>query len=243
VGFFGQDGQTAFNSSGQEPVAVARGDFNGDGKMDWAVVRRLGDALDVFINGTGSTADVCVATVVGVNICSPVSGSSSAPEVKITARAKGNATITRMKAYLDGIEVASSFNDLIDTRIANVGAAPHALVVNAWDRNGQLYQARSSFSVAVNGAPCGAGANMTIHVCSPASSTVASPVQFSLRARWDGTTLTHSRIYIDGVDRCDASGGSIACSLDLAQGQHTMTAITWNSAGSFLKTTRTLTVP
>jgi hypothetical protein len=49
-----------------------------------------------------------------------------------------------------------------------------------------------------------------VNICSPtAGSTVGSPVTFSATARWDGTTITHMRVYVDSVGRCDSTTSTI----------------------------------
>jgi hypothetical protein len=191
-----------------------------------------------FTVGSGSGTG-CNTSTVGVVICSPANGATVNSSFKITAAAQGASTIIAMKAYVDGIRVAAAASGSLDApATANPGA--HNLTVNAWDSLGNLYQAKSTFSVGGCALPA---ANQSISICSPASgATVNSPVAISTRARWDGQSITFSRVYIDNTKRCESPGSSVSCSVTLSPGAHNMSVVTWISTGAYLKTTRSFTI-
>jgi hypothetical protein len=83
----------------------------------------------------------------GVFITAPANGAGVGTSFQISAEVKENpAPIIGMKAYLDGVKVASSSGP---TLLANVTAAAgsHRLNVQAWDNKGNLYKTVETFSV------------------------------------------------------------------------------------------------
>jgi hypothetical protein len=128
--------------------AVINGDFNGDGRPDFAAATNS-DNLVVFRNTTTS-ATCAYPSQAGVRICSP-DGDNDADDtsrtVKIhTSSSGGVLPIVAMKAYLDGKRVAESDMNTLD---ASVAAKPgkHTLTVNAWDPNDKVYTNHVRFTV------------------------------------------------------------------------------------------------
>src|SRR5579884_690822 len=128
--------------------AVVNGDFNGDGRPDFAAVTNSSN-LVVFLNTTTS-ATCAYPSQAGVHICSP-DGDNDADDtsrtVKIhTSSSGGVLPIVAMKAYLDGKRVAESDMNTLD---ASIAAKPgkHTLTVNAWDPNDKGYTNHVRFTV------------------------------------------------------------------------------------------------
>jgi hypothetical protein len=130
---------------GTGPQSVANGDFNGDGRPDFAAVDN--NHLLVFLNTT--TANTCAYPAsAGVRICSPLSGSTAnSLTAKIHASASGGTLpIVAMKAYIDGTQVADSSMNTLDASVQTT-AGTHTLTVNAWDPNDKVYQRIVKFNV------------------------------------------------------------------------------------------------
>ncbi len=124
------------------PNSLVRGSFNTDTKLDMAFTTGLPDTLHIFLNNTCT-----VPSTAGVSVCSPKAGTTVSSPVHVSASASGGSVrISAMKAYIDGVQVASSTNDTLDGSVAK-SSGSHRLTVNAWDTNGKLYQASFTFSV------------------------------------------------------------------------------------------------
>jgi hypothetical protein len=130
------------NPDGENSQATANGDFNNDGRPDFAAVDNSGKLL-VFLNTT--TADTCAyPNRVGVRICSPVSTGNSLI-AKIHSSANGGALpIVAMKAFIDGKLVASSDMNTLDASI-RAKAGNHTLTVTAVDPNEKVYRSIVKF--------------------------------------------------------------------------------------------------
>jgi FG-GAP-like repeat len=130
--------------SAAKPDAVANGDFNADGRPDFAAVDENNHML-IFLNTT--TANTCAyPTGVAVRICSPASGST---QNSLTANIHASATagalpITAMKAYIDGKQVAASGMNTLDASVTTT-AGTHTLTINAWDPTGAVHQSSARF--------------------------------------------------------------------------------------------------
>jgi hypothetical protein len=87
--------------------------------------------------------------------------------------------------------------------------------------------------------------DQTIHICAPvAGSTVASPATVSAKARWDGHSIQHMRVYVDNVDRFDVSspvGGSLKTTLSLIPGSHHLVVTAWDASGQIIQSGETFT--
>jgi hypothetical protein len=124
------------------PGSASVADFNGDGLLDFAVATEADDTLHVFINNSCG-----LPPKAGVAVCSPAGGSTVGSPVRISATANGlTRPITTMKAYMDGKQIASSRNNMLNTSIPEAGGK-HNLTVNAWDSAGKLYQHAVTFTV------------------------------------------------------------------------------------------------
>jgi hypothetical protein len=110
--------------------------------LDFAVVTSADDTLHVFINNS------CGLPQKGrIAICSPTARSTVGSPLRISATANGLIRpITTMKAYIDGKEVASSGNNMLNASVAK-GLGRHTLTINAWDAGGKLYQNKETFTV------------------------------------------------------------------------------------------------
>jgi hypothetical protein len=83
----------------------------------------------------------------GVFVQSPADGDTVGTTFSLRADVENTtATITAMKAYLDGTQVAASSGP---TMIANVDASAgtHQLIIQAWDTQGRLYRTVESITV------------------------------------------------------------------------------------------------
>ena len=149
VAFFPGIGKNAWDQpvylsmgTNSSPESSAVGDFNGDGLLDFAVVTMADNTLHIFTNNS-----CALPPKAGIGVCSPTQGSTVASPVRISATANGvTRPITAMKAYIDGKQVASSRNNMLN---ASVPAAKgvRQLTINAWDSTGKLYQAKLTFTV------------------------------------------------------------------------------------------------
>jgi hypothetical protein len=149
VAYFPPRGRGAWSSpiylpmgANSSPHAASVADFNGDGLLDFAVITESDDTLHIFSNNSCP-----LPPKAGIALCSPAGGSNVGSPVRISATANGlTRPITAMKAYIDGKQVASSVNNMLNASVPEP-AGKHTLTVNAWDSVGKLYQFIETFTV------------------------------------------------------------------------------------------------
>ncbi len=83
----------------------------------------------------------------GVFITAPADGGTVGTSLQISAEVQSNpASITAMKAYVDGVQVAASSGPTL-LAAASAPAGSHRLTVQAWDAKGNLYKTTETFTV------------------------------------------------------------------------------------------------
>ena len=132
---------------GTGPQAIVNGDFNGDGRPDFAVVDKNNHLL-VFLNTT--TASSCpYSTAHGVTICSPVNGAtltSTTVQIHLSANSSIAAPIDSITATIDGIQVAVSDIGTLDASVT-ASKGSHLLNIVATDDAGNQMFRSATFTV------------------------------------------------------------------------------------------------
>lgn len=223
------------------PGAVVVADFNGDGRQDFAAAGGEDNHLLVYLNNT--TAATCsFFSNAGVHVCTPGSGATVSSPVAIAAAAQGTPfPIVAMKAYIDGVQVASADNNTLNAAVSKA-AGTHQLAVNAWDPNNKVYQTIVNFTVGSAGT-CSIPSTAGVHICKPAAgSTVSSPVAISAAANGGTAKISAMKAYIDGKQVASSTTGTISGSAAEAVGTHKIVVNAWNTAGKLFQSSATFTV-
>lgn len=217
-------------TSGEAPVDLVSGDFNRDGRLDLAGI--LNGQVAVWLNTT-ATAQACAPrSDRTVNVCAP-SGSSTTP-VHFLATPTSKLPISGMKIYVDHQSAFTTTDDRVST-LLNLSAGTHSVTVKAWDTTGPFSK---SFTLDVTGSgsgTCTAGADRTVHLCSPTDGQpAANPVRVLTAARSD-RGINAIQIYIDGSVKYQSPAGvkTVDQSFTLPSGTHRITVKGWDSAGNF----------
>jgi hypothetical protein len=185
----------------------------------------------------------CTATTVGVNVCSPTSGSTVSSPVRFTAAAKSTLPITAMRIYIDNVSVYLTSAASLDVSIA-VSPGTHNVVVQAWNSSGAVLKSALITLTVTQGSPgaCTA-ATIGVTVCSPTpGATVASPVHVTAAAKSAAGPITAMRIYVDNVSVYAINAAGIDTTLAISSGTHSMVVQAWDSTGVVFKTPLTIQV-
>jgi hypothetical protein len=122
----------------------------------------------------------------------------------------------------------------------------HHVTVRMWNSAGQSFSVTRTFTVEGTPLTCSTPSmSPGIHVCAPPSGgVVSSPAALSATLRWDGKTITGSRVYVDSNAVFTGVKGqtSISTSVPLKSGGHHLTLRMWNSAGQSFSVSRSFTV-
>jgi hypothetical protein len=209
--------------------SLVTGDFNKDGRMDFAAVDQLGYVY-VFLNTTSGIATCSLpAGRPAIHVCMPADGSTVANPVRFLATPRSPTAISGMKVYVDSSSALTTADDRVSAQLT-LPLGKHTITAKAWNEAGPF---STNFPVTViSGASCTATANRSVHICSPTNGvTVSSPVNISAAA--DSTTLKALQVYIDGTLRTSVSTSSINQNYSLALGAHNIVVKGWDTTGSF----------
>jgi hypothetical protein len=185
----------------------------------------------------------CTATTVGVNVCSPTSGSTVSSPVRFTAAAKSTLPITAMRIYIDNVSVYLTSAASLDVSIA-VSPGTHNVVVQAWNSSGAVLKSALITLTVAQGTPGACTAAIVgVTVCSPTpGATVASPVHVTAAAKSAAGPITAMRIYVDNVSVYAINAAGIDTTLAISSGTHSMVVQAWDSTGVVFKTPLTIQV-
>ncbi|HUR36680.1 MAG TPA: FG-GAP-like repeat-containing protein, partial [Terriglobales bacterium] len=197
---------------------------------------------DRYITVSETTTGTCTLNYAqpSVTICEPTEGATVPNPVHLVAKTNPNQyPTTFMRVYANSQPVYEIAASRIDTNL-NLGAGSWRIRVVAWNSAGQVYlQDRNITVTGSGGSICGTPTtDRTITICSPSEgSSVTSPVTVAARARWDGKTISHMRVYIDNVRVYDVDypyNNQISTELSVAPGTHRMVIVAWESGGASL---------
>ncbi len=209
--------------------SLVTGDFNRDGRMDFAAVDRLGYVY-LFLNTTTGIATCSLPSANStIHACLPASGSTVANPVYFLATPRSTTTISGMKVYVDSTSAFTTGDDRISTRLT-LPVGKHTITVKAWNKAGPF---SATFPLIVSGGTsCTANGNRTVHICSPiGGSTLSGPVTVSATAA--STTFKALQVYIDGTLRTNVSTRTINQAYSLTAGTHSIVAKGWDNTGAF----------
>lgn len=215
-----------------------------DGVSSWTLAEYPTSATSYRLSSahllSGATSPTgCSTSTVGVKVCSPAAGSSVNSPVQISAASLGTHRITGMRAYANGVNVASSTSSTLNATVT-LANATYTLVVKAWDSAGVVYQSTETFTV---GPATGCSTSTVgVKICSPAAgSTVGSPVQITAASKGN-QRITGMKAYANGKNVATSFTALLSAKVSLAAGKYTLVVKAWDSAGAVYQSSEVFTV-
>jgi hypothetical protein len=139
----------------------------------------------------------------GVVICTPTNGSTVvSPEISIRSTPAQGASITEVNLYDNNKNIWKGYPgmtgvDLYDGAIYN---GYHNFVVNAWDTEGHLYQARTDVTVTgLSFAPCSMPTSPGINFCAPTPGSILPTGPEVSAAATGQSAIKTINFYLNGV--------------------------------------------
>ncbi len=217
----------------------------------------------LFLSATQTFADCAPPANPGVRICSPTQNGTVVygivvegvldvfPFIDFNSTPAAGAHIVKVKAYdnnrkfFEGEDLQSGAtlnNEQTDTLLNGF----HNLAINAWDSQGNLYQARVSFWVVGDGFPfsCSGPTPPGINFCSPPSNSILSTrIPIVATASGQNNSIPRAmRLYIDDKEQFTLDNTdrlTVPAKTD-SQGNHSFVIVAWDIFGNTLVSGRTL---
>src|SRR5258708_10256975 len=181
-------------------------------------------AWDVSGGITKNSFNITVATP-SVTISSPVANSTVYSPVQVTATTVDPNTVYALQLYVDNVLQYQMTGNGVSWALP-MSAGTQSILAQAWDTAGGI--TKQSVTVNVIAVP--------VTISTPANSaTVSSPV--AVQASVPSNSLIYAmQIYVDNLLVYNTSGQSIATSLSLPSGIHSLVVKAWDTSGGTSQT-------
>jgi hypothetical protein len=223
--------------------SMITGDFNHDGKIDFAFTD--GSSVYVSLNTTPTAACRLQTTNRTVTVCQPADGALRTSPAHIVSHATSSTPVSVSQIYLDFKLVFQVSGGNVDTSLS-LPPGDHLLEVKSWSQNTSFrndFRLTAFSGAGVTPPPCSDSVNFTVNVCSPAANaTVNSPVHVVAAAK-STVKITAMQIYVDSKLVFNTPNTSvISTDVPMTKAAHTLIVKAWDSSGKSFFTTRKITV-
>ncbi len=231
--------------------SVVTGDFNHDGKIDFAFTGQfmsggqVAQAVFVVLNTTPSSACRQRTTDHTVTLCHPSDGAVGPPPAHIVSHATSSTPVSASQIYLDFKLVFQVSGGNIDTNLP-LSPGNHRLEVKSWS-NGASFRNDFFFSTIGSGGgnppPCTDSTNFTVNICAPGqNANVNSPVNVVAAAK-SSVAIVAMQIYVDGKLVFNQPNVSVInTDVAMAVGKHFVVVKAWDSANRNFSSSRNISV-
>lgn len=230
----------------RDKTALVAGDFNRDGKIDFAAGLISNSRMEVLLNATPRAA--CQKNVIApaMTVCQPQDATFSNSPLHIVAEGDDSNGVSDIDVFIDNIKQGSFASSSID-KFFSLSNGNHLVVVKGFDPTGASFRSDRHVTV-FSGAPgetCTAPSStaLSVHACLPANNaTLHSPVQIFANS-YSPQLITAIQVYIDNhLEFNDTTATEVNKLFTLGPGMHFITVKAWDATGHNVTDSRTITV-
>jgi hypothetical protein len=179
-----------------------------------------------------------------ISLGAPLDGSSSSSPLHLVAALNTTLPATGMVIYSDDHEVLRTPSGSVDNYL-DLGAGLHHVVINAWDAAGNLTTKDGFVTVADRIESCNEyKPSPSVNICSLSNSNAAPgvPFHFVAAAKSAGKTIAAIILYADGKEIDRTHGNYIDFQAKLDPGNHQFVVNAWDSTGTLMQASKTVTI-
>lgn len=244
------DGKLALENAGPSVSLFEGGVPNGTHHLVIQAKDNFGRSYQTseYFGVTGNIPN-CPTSTVGVRICYPAAGQVIAQNLDMSIGFKGNARITRVRAYVGSTLVADFPVSSGQTQIIGAGAGttagPHTLNVVAWDTTGHTYTASANFKAYFVGGcpPKGGACTPGIYPSTPQDGDdVQSPFRISASVEHNTAPITAMKAYLNGAVIAQSFGPTLDQTVSAPKGTRIMVIQAWDTKGRLYRFTANVNV-
>ena len=230
----------------RDKQALVAGDFNRDGKIDFAATEVSNSTLEVLLNATPRATCQLNAIKPAVTVCQPQEATFSNSPLHIVATALSNNPLNVMDVYVDNQFVAGFPSQSID-QFFNLPVGDHFVVVKSWESTGNSFRSDRHVTIysGAAGQTCTAPSStvLSIKACLPGQNiTEHSPVQIFANS-YSPRPITAIQVYIDNnLVFNDPTSTEVNKLFDVGLGSHFIVVKAWDATGNSVTDSRTITV-
>lgn len=225
--------------------ALIAGDFNRDGKMDFATVTSTNNTMEVFLNATPRAPCRKSAVSRSMTVCQPQDAAFSNAPLHIVAQGNSANHVADINVFIDNV-LRGRFPAASIDKFFGLSPGHHLVTVNGFDSAGAgfLTDRHVTIFAGAPGQTCATPSQaLSIHVCSPAANaTLRSPVQVFANA-YSPRPISAVQVYIDGrLEFQDLTASEVNQEFTVAPGLHFIVVKAFDVDGHQVSNTRTIDV-
>jgi hypothetical protein len=230
----------------RDKTALVAGDFNRDGKIDFAATEVGNSTLEVLLNATPRAACQKKAVSPSVTVCQPQEATFSNSPLHIVASAFSNNPANVMDVYIDN-QLQASFPSQSFDSYFSLPNGDHFVVVKGWQADGTSFQSDRHVTIfsGAAGQTCAAPSStaLSVNACLPAqNATLHSPVQIFANS-YSPRPITAIQVYIDNnLVFNDPTSTEVNKLFNVGLGSHFIVVKAWDATGNSVTDSRTITV-
>ncbi len=243
-GSFQQTPTKFIYTTDRNKVAMVAGDFNRDGKIDFAATLIGNSTMEVLLNATTRAACQKNLSDPSMTVCQPQEATFSNSPLHIIAKGNSSKTVTDINVYIDNVLKGQFAASSID-KTFTVANGSHFVVVKGFDSTGASFRSDRHVTI-FTGAPgqtCPVSPVLSVHICLPAqNATLHSPVQIFANG-YSPQPITSIQVYIDNqLVFNDLTASEVNKLFSMSLGSHFIVVKFFDANGNIISDSRTITV-
>lgn len=230
----------------RDKQAMVAGDFNRDGKIDFAAIEVGNGTVEVLLNATPRAACQKNTANPSMTVCQPQDATFSNSPFHIIAEGNDSSGVSDIDVFIDNVKKGSFASSSID-QFFSLPTGDHFVVVKGFDPTGASFRSDRHVTI-FSGAPgevCTAPSStaLSVHACLPANNaTLHSPVQIFANS-YSPRPITAIQVYIDNhLEFNDTTATEVNKLFTLGPGMHFIVVKAFDATGSNVTDSRTITV-
>lgn len=244
------DGKLAFENAGPSVSLFEGGVSNGTHHLVIQAKDNFGRSYQTaeYFSVVGNLPN-CPTSTVGVRICYPAVGQVVSQNLDMSIGFKGNAPITRVRAYIGSTLLADFGVSAGQTQILGGGApttaGSHTLNVVAWDSTGRTYTSSVNFKAYYDGdcPPKGGSCTPGIYPNTPQDGDdVQSSFRISASVEFNTAAITAMKAYFNGTVIAQSFGPTLDQTVSAPKGTRILVIQAWDTAGKLYRYTANVNV-
>lgn len=230
----------------RDKTGMVAGDFNRDGRVDFAALRVGTGSIETLLNATPRSACHPRTDTESITVCQPTDYTFSNSPLHDVAKGTGG-NITAMQVYIDNKLVKSIGGNSMDAYFS-LGAGDHFIVNKAWNSVGQSFRSDRHVTIfsGTAGQTCGTnygGGSNTIAMCLPQKNMVDKGAIRVFANAYTETVQTAMQVYIDSqLKVSDGTSSFVDQTFSETPGQHYVVVKSWDADGHHVSASATVTV-